>query len=431
MNDSMRKSFFLTLACLLASFSAQAQQYDVLDRVRADERKSWGMEGPHRFDEIQPLTKAPKGYKPFYVSHYGRHGSRYAWSSRTYELLHDVFTKAEKRDVLTPYGKEFAKAYEDFYLEPWINSGDLVPLGFQQHERIGEFVYDSFPQVFKGDRRVDAIASTAQRCIVSMSAFVQGLTKKNGQLRVVQASTHKGMSIIAPPSAPKALMRHFEGEDAPLEMESIDDFARRVGPGKEILAKLFTDKSFLKDCKGGEDGFLEELWQFVTNYHNYEERPLFDSLFLPDQRVAAWEANNYLSFYTDIRQRYTVIPLLEDILEKADAAIADPSQAANLRFGHDYIVEAFATLVNLNNCGFIPENPDDAKYYFQSYNVPMAATLLFVFYKNKKGDVLFKVLWNEVEATLPQLEAVSGPYYRWSDFTAWAKELMAAHPEIR
>ena len=27
--------------------------------------------------DFAPQTKAPKGYKPFYISHYGRHGSRY------------------------------------------------------------------------------------------------------------------------------------------------------------------------------------------------------------------------------------------------------------------------------------------------------------------------------------------------------------------
>ena len=53
-----------------------------------------------------------------------------------------------------------------------------------------------------------------------------------------------------------------------------------------------------------------------------------------------------------------------------------------------------------------------------------------VFYRNKKGDILFKVLQNEVEVAFPQLTPVSGPYYRWSDFKEWAASMMAAHPEI-
>lgn len=34
--------------------------------------------------DFAPQTRAPKGYKPFYVSHYGRHGSRYLIGDRDY-----------------------------------------------------------------------------------------------------------------------------------------------------------------------------------------------------------------------------------------------------------------------------------------------------------------------------------------------------------
>ena len=45
-------------------------------------------------------------------------------------------------------------------------------------------------------------------------------------------------------------------------------------------------------------------------------------------------------------------------------------------------------------------------------------------------DIIFKLIWNEKEAVLPQLSPVSGPYYRWSDFTDWVNGLKTAHPEI-
>ena len=32
------------------------------------------------------LTPAPKGYKPFYLSHYGRHGSRYMIGKAAYDV---------------------------------------------------------------------------------------------------------------------------------------------------------------------------------------------------------------------------------------------------------------------------------------------------------------------------------------------------------
>ena len=427
----MKKTLLLILATLLAVFSLNAQQYDVLEQVRQDPRKSYGMEGPHRFDSPAQLTKAPSGYKPFYIGHYGRHGSRYAWNSKTYTLIQEVLEKADKKGVLTPYGKTFREKYEAFYMEPWINAGDLVPLGFEQHQRIGEFVYKSFPQVFKGAAQVKAISSTAQRCIVSMGAFNLGLKSGNPKLRITLGSTHDGMCIVAPPSAPKTLRRSFVGEKDHVDLESSEHFAERIFPADEILGKLFTSTAFLDSFEGGKWKFLDELWELCCGYHNYVTEPLFDDLFTDDERVLAWEASNYYSCRGDLTSRYAMIPLLEDFIAKGNAAIAGEGPAANLRFGHDYILEGFVTLLNVNKCGTLPATPEEAKYWFQSYNIPMAGTILFVLYKNKKGDVLFKVLLNEQEATLPELTPVSGPYYRWSDFLTWTDALLKEHPEVK
>ncbi len=428
----MKNVLTLFWAFLLAAFTLQAQQYDVLDQVRSDSRKARGMEGPHRLEQMGPLTKAPKGYKPFYITHYGRHGSRYAWNSDTYKIIHKVLAAADEKGVLTPYGQAFREKYEAFYMEPWINAGDLVPLGFEQHQTIGEFVYASFPEVFKKDRQVFAVSSTAQRCIVSMGAFNLGLKSGNPQLRITLKSTHDGMCIIAPPSAPRQLRKHFEGEKAEVDWESAPDFIQRVAPLGSLLDKLFTSQDFLEDFnfEGGKLEFVSELYELYCGYHNYEPQPLFDDLLTEDERVAAWEANNYSSFRYDITSRYSVIPLLQDILAKAESAPLDPSRAADLRFGHDYILEALVTLLNVNGMGTIPGSPEEVKYWFRNFDIPMAATLLFVFYQNRKGDILFKVLLNEQEATLPALTPVSGPYYRWSDFQAFANAIIAAHPEV-
>lgn len=430
MNYNMKK-FLVSITLIFVAFSISfAQQYDVLDKVKADVRKSNGMEGPFRFDGLKPLSKAPAGYKAFYISHYARHGSRYSSSSKTYTIIHDVLDKANELGVLTPYGKELRNKYESFYMEPWINTGDLVPLGFEQHKKIGEFAAKEFPSVFKGSRKVNAISSTAQRSIVSMSAFSLGLKSRNPKLDITHGSNHVGMTVAAPPSAPDALVRHFKGEDDAPALESAESFRARTAREGELLNKLFTDTSFIKNVKYGER-FPFELWQLYCGYHNYEDRPLFDDLFTDEQRVGFWEAENYESYLYEATARYSQIPLLEDIIQKADAAFKDPEKAADLRFGHDYILEALAALLNLNGWGTAVSKPEDVKYWFQNYNVPMAATLMFVFYRNSRNDILFKVLLNEEECTIPQLKAVKGPYYRWNDFLSWYDSMRAAHPEIK
>ena len=231
------------------------------------------------------------------------------------------------------------------------------------------------------------------------------------------------MAQIVPPSAPDGFRKRYAGMGLPEgRLEKPGDFARRKADYDGILGRLFTDSSFLKAYDGGKTAFLEELYSFVGNYPNYAPLERFDGMVTPEQLVGLWEAANYTSFLYDVDARFQMIPLLEDIVEKAQEAVEGKDIAADLRFGHDYILEAFTCLLDLDGCGTVPDTADEVKYWFQSYNIPKAANVQFVLYRAKKGGkpVLFKLLWNGKEARIPALEAVSGPYYRWDDFRALA-----------
>ncbi|MBO6249066.1 MAG: hypothetical protein J6N54_09665, partial [Bacteroidales bacterium] len=154
----------------------QAQVRDVLDIVASSRDKMAGCEGPYRFD-AQALTPAPKGYTPFYISHYGRHGSRYAWNSNTYSLIKKTLDAARDADALTPRGQKLYDDFNAFYLIPLINTGDLSDLGMEQHKEIARIMCEEFPEVFKDGGEVLARASTSQRAIVSMNAFTVSLQK--------------------------------------------------------------------------------------------------------------------------------------------------------------------------------------------------------------------------------------------------------------
>ena len=80
----MMKRFFLAACLLAAALVAAAQQPDIEAHLKAHPELLAGT------DYLCPtgpavLTKAPKGYKVFYISHYGRHGARYAWQSDIYD----------------------------------------------------------------------------------------------------------------------------------------------------------------------------------------------------------------------------------------------------------------------------------------------------------------------------------------------------------
>ena len=51
-------------------------------------------------------------------------------------------------------------------------------------------------------------------------------------------------------------------------------------------------------------------------------------------------------------------------------------------------------------------------------NIPFATNMQMVFYRNRKGDVLVKFVYNGRERTIRDLVPVSGPYYSWPEVYA-------------
>lgn len=82
--------------------------------------------------------------------------------------------------------------------------------------------------------------------------------------------------------------------------------------------------------------------------------------------------------------------------------------AATLRFSHDsYLLPVMAYL------GLTSE-----KEYVDFENICAGCNVQLIFFRNRKGDVLVKVLKNEHEWAVEGLEPVSGPYYSWDALKA-------------
>lgn len=419
----MKRILLFSMAVFFAA-GINAQNYNVREIVAADYDKAAGCEGPYRYD-APALTPSPKGYEPFYISHYGRHGSRYSWTEDTYNNIYNALQAANRADAFTELGKNFYEKYLAFYETPLMNTGDLSELGWEQHTNIAAAMVANFPEVFEKGGEFTARASTSQRAIVSMSAFITSLQKNAPKAHIVGNSLHTNMVVANPPSAPRQLQQRF---DRPRFPSSTELNKIRSKHYDDILERLFTDRTFFEDT-GGRSTFLNDLFSFWCGYENYSDDELFEDIFTPEEIVDFWEVENFGVFTSHSGNRYSDIPLLQDIVKCANDAIASGKVGGDLRFGHDTVVNGIVPLMNLNGCGFIPEKAEDVKYWFQNYNCPMAANFQFVFYRSKKNpEILFKVLLNGAEATIPQIEAVSGPYYRWDDFAAWAETVFAAHP---
>ena len=120
----MKRFILATLTLFAAAFWASAQQPDIFSQL---EKHPEFLAGTDYLCPTGPvaLTKAPKGYKPFYISHYGRHGARYAWQSDLYDKINSVLSEADDEGNLTELGKDYKRRFDSLYPEVRHRVGDL------------------------------------------------------------------------------------------------------------------------------------------------------------------------------------------------------------------------------------------------------------------------------------------------------------------
>lgn len=139
------KKFILSILLLAGSVAASSAQDH---RARILENPALAAANHYNYVyEQQDYTPAPKGYKPFYIWHYGRHGSRYMSSSVETDALRPVFEAAEAQGLLTEAGKMYWSDLKAVLDEQKGMVGMLTTLGAMEHRGIGQRMAERFPQV--------------------------------------------------------------------------------------------------------------------------------------------------------------------------------------------------------------------------------------------------------------------------------------------
>ena len=155
---------YLIIPLLLAAISAAAQPVpdnDFVNYLRAFPQRASQNLHSYEFDALSD-TPAPKGYKPFYISHYGRHGSRSAGDGHDYARLEKVLSEADADDQLTPDGNHLLDITRLVIERHGGMDGHLTPRGRREHATIAERMYRRYPEVFrKGYMNANFQSSTA------------------------------------------------------------------------------------------------------------------------------------------------------------------------------------------------------------------------------------------------------------------------------
>ena len=458
------------LALALVALPAQAQTTDAELAAHPEYTLSNSLPYPEPDKSIK-YTKAPAGYKPFYISHYGRHGSRYHHSADEYKYVAEAFAKADSANALTPLGKQMNVLAQTLKAEAMPRTGDLTQVGAHQHMGIAKRMAKNFPEVFR-DRKaagkkvaphVKAYASTSGRCIVSMAAFI-------GELRVqfpkIEPELLSGKSYM--PFICAFDWGKLDYSKAPAYLAESDKLWQKVD-AKPFIKKNFADTAYaaknvdasalynklfeITDLFPGMDSALVASVEKATGATVGKLREIYT----PEERVTRWKAQN--AWWYSLLGTSPLInksngtdfakSTLQNILDEADTVLAgNEPVAATLRFGHDAGLLPLAALMQLPVASAKVSDLSKLHEQWTDFRIiPMAANLQVVFYRKgdapaKAGtspDVLVKVLYNEIEQTLPvpcgNAPAATGadkpakqncpaaPYYRWEDFRNFYSQL--------
>lgn len=413
----MKKLLFTTIITL---FAITATSQSVRDDLKRDIRYSASNQMAYP-TPTGKLTPAPENYKPFYISHYGRHGSRYLINPKDYNYPHEVLKSADSAGVLTPLGKDVMKRYEIIQNEAANRYGELTPLGAEQHRQIARRMYERFPEVFQGNVWVDAKSTVVIRCILSMTNELMELTRLNPSLRIKHDASMHDMYYM------NYNDKELLGKKWNKESQDVyDKFYNETVNCDYAFCQLFTDTSFVWR-KADAKRFYEKLFHTANNLQNLEARKqvtLYD-LFTDEDIYNNWRVANmwwYLGYgcskLNGGTQPYVQRNLLRRIIEEADSCIRLPQPGATLRFGHETMVMPLTVLMGLNGADLVTNDYEhlDQKGWVNYRIFPMGANIQLVFYRRNTGDkdVLVKVLLNENEATLP-IKSDTAPYYKWSE----------------
>ena len=442
------KRLFLLAISILTVFSTSAQT----DSLTLQQLKDLVKENPalaggnHLNYPVQSYTPAPapKGYEPVVISHYGRHGSRFATSADKYDVVENLLREGHDRSRLTEAGEDFYERYMEIYPLLKGNKGDLTVKGQQQHREIARRMVATYPKIFKKNVKVDARATISPRAIISMMSFCDELRAQRPKLSIEYGADTPDLTFTAlkdPMFAEEEgfLWKYLQSAFANPTFRK--GYAAAYGAGtktvENFFLRYFTDIETVESI-GKPTDLFSAVGEVVTSMQCMDFDADFSDILTEDEAFTVWDRGNLFAALMFIGTPYTngLIPynahiLLEQIMDAADKDLAGEGVQVRLRFGHDTIVGPLAALMGLPGWDELGPDAGTWRYHFQSWNIPMASNIQLIFYRNKKApqDVLVRVMYNEKDQTLPLKDQSLAPYYKWSDFKSYYKPVCESATE--
>ena len=410
-----RLTVLLLTCCMVLTMSAQTAR----EEIKANKFLSASNYLDYdNYPATKPLTPAPKGYEPYLMNHYGRHGSRWLINEHQYTGVLNTLRKASEQGKLTTAGEDVMRQVDIIYQSSIKRLGDLTTVGERQHHGIGKRMTQNFPEIFKKEGLpVDARSTVVIRCILSMVAECEEIAAANP---TAQFHNDVSQSLQYYLNQPRSQFLDSVRKSTRSIRHELENKLLKESHPERLMGVLFNDAQWAADSVKAAN-FVASLFDIAANMQSHDLGLDLYSYFTDEEIYAQWRVRN-MGWYIDYGasplgggvQPFCQANLLKDIIQVADTT---KQTCAVLRFGHEVCVMPLACLLELDNCGYVTDDLENLDQVWRNYKIyPMACNIQLVFYRpvSGKGDILVKALLNEREATLP-VKTRQFPYYKWKD----------------
>jgi hypothetical protein len=337
-----------------------------------------------------------------------------------------MLKEADDAGALTDFGKDVLRRVGIIRAEADQRAGDLTPKGMQQHRDIARRMVENYPELFKDGKTIMARSTTSHRVLVSEYSALMQIIRMRPKIRIdYDSSNHDEPWMYTEDRAVSAHKRKINA--------AVQEFNQRHTHPERLMKALFKDPAYITDVQGRDQSgsLYSSLYDLASYAQGSDPGVDLNDVFTYDEwydlfliNNMRWYSQGGYSPLTDNVVPYGHCVTLQNFIDFADEALAGNGVSVMLRFGHEVTLMSFFSLLDLNGSGYSTDDLESVADHWVAYDLAhMGGNVQWVFFRDRKGDVIVKFLMNEEEATLPESVPFykdgkgreQKPYYRWED----------------
>ena len=376
-------------------------------------------------------VSVPDSLTAVYLSHVGRHGSRYPASKANTMKMRIALQHADSLGTITPLGRDLLKLCNDVIDASNGRWGALDSLGMSEQRAIATRMFHNFPTLFT-EKTINALSSYSPRSMMSMFSFVHQLDRMDNRNSFITSTGRMNSPLMRPFDVDNDYL-DFRNEK--LWEPAYTEYFNLKCPITAITRVLGRDYPF-GDTDGARDLAITEYY-VVAGLPAMQMPSQMKKYFSAKEANALWSCFNLRQYLQRTASTVSAVPadiasqLVLDIISRADNALSGNNVAAvDLRFGHAETLMPLLSLMRLPGCYYMTNYFDTVALHWQDFRVvPMAANLQMVFLKAKKsGTVYVQTLLNEKPVQL--IPNDTRTYIPWPEARAYLMRCIPLHMQI-